>query len=260
MVYFLSDAHLGSRAISNRQVHQQQVVDLLYQIGKDATQIYLLGDMFDFWYEYFLPDRSKREFEPFLTCLRTLTNKGIAIHYFIGNHDIWTFGQLAKQTGVIVHKAPYSTVINGKKVFMAHGDGLVASNYQALLDEQMQKRIRAFMRLRAFFHHPVPQFLYRLLLPCVGNAFGYEWARRSRLKEFARPCPYKGEKEEELVLFSKEYDKHNYFIFGHRHIELDLMIQTDSRVIILGDLFKLWTYAQMDERGDIQLCTVETNN
>ncbi|MCQ2311802.1 MAG: UDP-2,3-diacylglucosamine diphosphatase, partial [Paludibacteraceae bacterium] len=87
-------------------------------------------------------------------------------------------------------------------------------------------------------------------------AFGYEWARRSRLKEFAHPCPYKGEDKEELVLFAKEREHqqhYDYYIFGHRHIELDLMISRESRVIILGDMFKLWTYAQMSEEGRLEL-------
>lgn len=256
MVYFLSDAHLGSRAINNGAAHQQKVVDLLTQMGKDATAIYLLGDIFDFWYEYIWGHQDKKQFAPLLDCLQSLTNKGIEVHYFIGNHDIWTFGWLAKRTGVTVHKEPCVTEINGKRVYLAHGDGLVPDNYTARVDERMQKRIRSFMRLRAFFHHPVPQFIFRLIPPCIGNAFGYEWARRSRLKEFANPCPYKGEDKEELVMFAKDQElkQHcDYYIFGHRHIELDLMISRASRVIILGDMFKLWTYAQMAPDGSVEL-------
>ena len=256
MVYFLSDAHLGSRAINNGAAHQQKVVDLLTQMGKDATAIYLLGDIFDFWYEYIWGHQDKKQFAPLLDCLQSLTNKGIEVHYFIGNHDIWTFGWLAKRTGVIVHKEPCVTEINGKRVYLAHGDGLAPDNYTARVDERMQKRIRSFMRLRAFFHHPVPQFIFRLIPPCLGNGFGYEWARRSRLKEFANPCPYKGEDKEELVMFAKDQElkQHcDYYIFGHRHIELDLMISRASRVIILGDMFKLWTYAQMAPDGSVEL-------
>ncbi len=263
MVYFLSDAHLGSRAIDNGAEHQQKVVDLLNQMGKDATAIYLLGDIFDFWYEYVWGQKDKQQFEPVLTCLRGLTEKGIQVHYFIGNHDIWTFGWLAKKTGVIVHKEPMNTEIFGKKCFLAHGDGLVSTDYTDRLDARMQKRIRSFQRLRAFFHNPIPQFIFRLMPPCLGNAIGYEWARRSRLKEFAHPCPYKGEDKEELVLFAKEMEQdthHDYYIFGHRHIELDLMLARDARVIILGDMFKLWTYAQMNEQGELQLCIHEKNN
>ncbi|MCQ2311086.1 MAG: UDP-2,3-diacylglucosamine diphosphatase [Paludibacteraceae bacterium] len=274
MVYFLSDAHLGSRAIDNDAEHQQKVVNLLTQMGKDATAIYLLGDIFDFWYEYFWDNgqrripKNKQQFEPILKCLKELTDQGIDVHYFIGNHDIWTFGWLAKKTGVIVHKTPLEVEIYGKRIFMAHGDGLIPANYADLLDKQMQKRIRAFKCLRAFFHNPIPQFLFRLMPPCLGNAIGYEWARRSRLKEFAHPCPYKGEHKEELVLFAKEMEQgaktddtdgtknkehHDYYIFGHRHIELDLMLARDARVIILGDMFKLWTYAQMSPDGTIEL-------
>jgi len=260
MIYFLSDAHLGSRVIDNPQQHQQRIISLLEQMGQDATAIYLLGDMFDFWYEYIWPSHSKDPYLPILHCMKQLTEKGIEIHYFIGNHDIWTFGWLEKQTGVILHKEPYSTTYAGKTLYMAHGDGLIPKGYQATLSKAMQKRIRAFIRLRAFFHHPIPQFLYRLLPPCVGDAFGYEWARHSRMKELAHPYPYKGENQEELVLFAKEMPHHDYFIFGHRHILLDLMIRKDSRIIILGDMFKQWTYAQMDEQGEIQLCTLEKNN
>ncbi|MCQ2348549.1 MAG: UDP-2,3-diacylglucosamine diphosphatase [Paludibacteraceae bacterium] len=305
MIYFLSDAHLGSGAIENGTEHQQRVVDLLNQMGKDATAIYLLGDIFDFWYEYLWDaqctmhnaqctvPKSKQQFKPILDCLKGLTAKGIEVHYFIGNHDIWTFGWLEKYTGVTVHKEPCSVTLYGKNCYLAHGDGLgpkwlTVGNAQCTVDngasehsdkytisKEDKKRIRAFMRLRAFFHHPIPQFLYRLLPPCVGDKFGYEWARRSRLKELANPCPYKGEDKEELVLFAKEQENgirtanadgtrdkehHDYYIFGHRHIELDLMITPHARVIILGDLFKLWTYAAMNEQGELQLCIHEKNN
>jgi len=256
MVYFLSDAHLGSRAIEDGAEHQKKVVDLLNQMSKDATAIYLLGDIFDFWYEYIWPDKSKEQFTPVLDCLKHLTNQGIAVHYFIGNHDIWTWGWLEKRTGVIIHKEPLSTTIHDKRVYMGHGDGLVPKTYLQHLDEKMQKKIRAFIRLRAFFHNPIPQFLFRLLPPQWGNEFGYEWARRSRLKELAHPCAYKGENQEELVLFAKEMEGYDYYIFGHRHIELDLMIRANARVIILGDMFKLWTYGAMDEKGMFELKVV----
>lgn len=257
MIYFLSDAHLGSRAIADGATHQQKVVDLLNTMSKDATAIYLLGDIFDFWYEYIWPDKSKAQFTPILDCLKHLTDSGIAVHYFIGNHDIWTFGWLEKRTGITLHREPLATTLCGKRVYMAHGDGLVPTAYMHQMDQQMQKRIRSFMRLRAFFHHPVPQLLYRLLPPKIGNGFGYEWARRSRMKEMNNPCPYKGEEQEELVLYAKEKEGFNYYIFGHRHIELDLMIRPESRVVILGDMFKLWTYAAMDEKGELELRSEE---
>lgn len=259
MIYFLSDAHLGSRAINNPQAHQQTLIAMLQHMATDATAIYLLGDIFDFWCEYFWTDRSKEEYQPFLDTLKSLTDKGIEIHFLIGNHDIWTFGWLAQQTRVIVHRQPLSITINGKTLFLAHGDGLVPDNYMAQLPKKVQKKVRSFIFLRSVFHNPILQFFFRLLPPAWGNAFGYEWAKKSRLKELASPCPYKGEDKEELVLFAKEQEQkgshHDYYIFGHRHIELDLMLSRNSRIMILGDCWQQFTYAQMDTNGNAILNT-----
>ena len=253
MVYFLSDAHLGSRAIDNPQAHQQTLIAMLQEMAKDATAIYLLGDIFDFWCEYFWRDSSKEQYRPFLQTLRALTDKDIDIHFFIGNHDIWTFGWLEKEAGVIVHRKPESIVLNGKRLFLAHGDGLVTSNYIEQLPKKVQKKIRSFIFLRKVFHNPVLQFLFRLLPPAWANNFGYEWAKNSRLKELEHPCPYKGEDKEELVLFAKEQEQlgnhHDLYIFGHRHIELDLMLSRNSRIMILGDCWQQFTYAEMNEKG-----------
>jgi len=254
MIYFLSDAHLGSRAIVPAEEHRQKVLTCLHTIAQDATQVFLLGDIFDFWFEYYWHQRDKEEYRPILDCLRQMTDRGIEVHYFIGNHDIWTFGWLERQTGVILHRQPCTMTLAGKQVYMAHGDGLVPSDYMQQLPEDIQRRIRGFMRLRRLFHHPVAQALCRLLPPSWGNRWGYEWARRSRLKELDHPCPYKGENQEELVLYAKEMERtqhHDYYIFGHRHIELDLMITPQTRVVILGDMFRNWTYAQMDENGQL---------
>ncbi len=257
MIYFLSDAHLGSRVIADRAAHQAKVIALLNQMSEDATAIYMLGDMFDFWFEYFWGHDS--EFEPFFDTLHSLTDKGIEVHYFIGNHDIWTFGYIAKRTGAIVHRKPEIMLLNGKRCFLAHGDGLGFTH-------------RSFRVLRSIFHNPVMQFLFRLLPPAFGNAFGYTWAKHSREKELARPIGYKGEKNEELVQFAKTAPllspqqggscaavsmPIDYFIFGHRHIELDLELSNGTRILILGDMFKLNTYAQMDENGNIMLMNKE---
>lgn len=257
MIYFLSDAHLGSRAISDQQVHQQTLIAMLQEMAKDATTIYLLGDVFDFWCEYFWADRSKEQYHPFLNTLKSLTEKGIQIHFFIGNHDIWTFGWLEQETGIQVHRKPESIDIAGKRLFLAHGDGLVPSDYVAKLPKTIQKKIKQFIFLRKAFHSPILQFFFRLLPPKWGNEFGYEWAKKSRLKELANPCPYKGEDKEELVLFAKEQEQrdhhHDFYIFGHRHIELDLMLSRNSRILILGDCWQQFTYAKMDNQGNTML-------
>lgn len=261
MIYFLSDAHLGSRVINDPSAHQKKLVMLLEKMSKDATSIFLLGDIFDFWFEYFWSDKSKKEYILLLNTLKKITQSGISVHFFIGNHDLWTFGWLARQTGIQVHRQPQSMLLNNKRVYLAHGDGLIPKTFFHTLPPAIKKKINHFILLRKIFHHPIPQFLFRLIPPTLGNHFGYEWAKRSRLKEIAHPCAYKGEGNEELVLYAKEKeqegDHHDYYIFGHRHIELDLMLPSKSRVVLLGDCWRQWTYAQLDEQGHCLLNTFE---
>lgn len=254
MVYFLSDAHIGSWALNNPSVHEQQCVVLLNRLAADATEIWLLGDIFDFWFEYFW--HKQEQFTAFLDTLKNITSSGIKVHYFTGNHDLWTFGRLQQRTGVVLHKQPLATVINGKRCFLAHGDGIGPSDILSHYPPAVQKKIRGFMRLRRIFHNPICQFFFRCVPPCWGDKFGYSWARSSRLKELKHPVPYKGEAQEELVLFAKEREQtehFDYYIFGHRHIELDLMLPSAARVIVLGDMFKQWTYAAMTPKGELVL-------
>ena len=253
MIYFLSDAHLGSRAIDDPQLHQQTIISMLRTMAKDATAIYMLGDIFDFWCEFFWRDKSKEQYRPFLQTIKEITDKGVEVHFFIGNHDIWTFGWLAEQTGMTIHRKPETITVDGKRVFLAHGDGLVPKNYLRQLPTKVQKKIKQFIFLRKVFHNSIIQFFFRLLPASWGNEFGYEWAKKSRLKEKDGTYPYKGEEKEELVLFAKEQEQagnhHDLYIFGHRHIELDLMLSRDSRMMILGDCWRMFTYVQMDEQG-----------
>ena len=248
----------------NDPLHQLQFVQLLEELAQDASAIYLLGDIFDFWSEYFWRDESKDEYRPLLDCLKGLTDKGIDVHFFIGNHDIWTYGELSRRTGMKVHREAELLTIGGKRCMLAHGDGLVPSGYLKQFPKEIQRKIRSFMRLRRLFHNPVAQFFFRLVPPAWGNKIGYDWAKSSRLKELANPCGYKGENREELVLFAKEQEQTqhiDYYIFGHRHIELDLELATGARVIILGDCFRQWTYARMNEQGKLELlCIQEQNN
>ena len=261
MSYFLSDARLGSRALDNADDNQRKLVDLLRRMETDAEAVYMLGDMFDFWYEYLWRDPSKAEYTPFLDQLRAMTSKGIAIHYFVGNHDLWTFGWLARRTGVVVHYAPEDITCNGKSLFIGHGDGVMPSNWQTLYPPFILKKIRRFIFLRRVFHSRPLQYLFCCVPPAWGNAFGHNWAANSRRKELAKPCPYKGEQHEEQVLFAKEQEQlgnhRDYYIFGHRHIELDLQITRNSRVLILGDCFQQWTYAALSPDGMLTLCNIE---
>jgi UDP-2,3-diacylglucosamine hydrolase len=257
MIYFLSDAHLGSLAIERGWAQQKKLISLLEEMSKDAVSIYMLGDMFDFWFEYYIRDKKKREFAPFFKQIRKLTRKGIHVHYFTGNHDMWTFGGLAQMTKMEVHYEPCTILRYGKAIYLSHGDGLLPGKWEEIYSPQEVKKIKRFMKLREIFQNTNLQFLFRCLPPKWGNYIGYNWAKKSRLKEFANPCPFKGEDKEELVLFAKEQEKQNnhrdYYIFGHRHIELDFQIPSGSRVIILGDCFRQWTYAKLDHHGNLTM-------
>ncbi len=261
MIYFLSDAHLGSLAIERGYAQQKKLIDMLEMMSQDAVSIYMLGDMFDFWMEYFIHDKQKHQYNPFFKEIRKLTKKGIHVHFFTGNHDLWTFGGIEQLSGAEVHYDPCTIIRYGKAIFLSHGDGLLPSDWERLYPKDVKKKIKRFMKLREMFRSPFLQFCFRCLPPAWGNKLGYGWAKRSRLKEIANPCPYKGEKQEELVLFAKEQENmrnhRDYYIFGHRHIELDLQLETGSRVVILGDCFRQWTYAKLDTKGQLTLCNYE---
>ncbi len=235
MVYFLSDAHLGSRLIKNQRAHEKMLVDWLDKIKVDASSVVLLGDIFDFWFEYrtVVP----KGFTRLLGKLGELVDKGIAIHFFTGNHDIWTFGYFEEEIGLIVHRSPIVLELEGKKFFLAHGDGLDANDH-------------GFKLLRKIFHSKAAHNVFRLIPPRLGQEWGYNWSRKNREKIIHFENKYMGEDREALVVFAKKYAQENtdidFFVFGHRHIPLDLQIRNNKRVVILGDFVSVFSYGVFD--------------
>ena len=234
-IYFLSDAHLGSWAISDNRRQELRVVHFFDQIENDASAIYMLGDMFDFWHEYryVVP----KGFTRLLGKISSLTDKGIEVHFFTGNHDLWCGDYLEKECGVILHRDMLQIRLGEKNFCLAHGDGLDGSEKHYLI-------------LRSIFHNKVCQKLFAAIHPRWGIAFGQEWARRSRLKHEVVEGFFDGPEKDGMYSFSKEYMKSNpdtdYFIYGHRHIDVDLMLNEKSRFIILGDWVTKYTYGEFD--------------
>ena len=236
MIYFLSDAHLGCRALSSRRTRERRLVRFLDSIKSKASAVYLLGDMFDYWFEF--RQVVPKGYVRFLGKLAELTDNGVEVHFFIGNHDIWCKDYLSKECGVIMHYEPCTMECDGKVFFMAHGDGLGDGD-------------RKFYFLRKIFHSSFCQKAFYSLHPDTSVALGLKWAANSRRKHEMKGTPaYQGEENEPLVAYSRTYladhSEVNYFIYGHRHIELDLAIGDESRLVILGDWVDKFSYAVFD--------------
>lgn len=234
MVYFISDAHLGSKLVNDPRQHELFLVSWLDMVKADATAIYMLGDMFDFWFEY--STVVPKGFVRFLGKLAQLSDQGIQLHFFTGNHDIWTFGYLETEIGLKVHRSSELLNIGNKRFFLGHGDGLYAEE-------------KGFKILRKIFHSTLAQKLFSCIPPKLGQNFGYMWSKNNRLKVLHIENKFQGEDKETLVLFSKKYIKTHdvdFLVFGHRHIALDLELRNKKRMVILGDFVSIFSYAAFD--------------
>lgn len=234
-IYFLSDAHLGSWAIPDGRRQELRVVHFLDQIESEASAVYMLGDMFDFWHEYryVVPKGYTR----LLGKISALTDKGIEVHFFTGNHDLWCGDYLEKECGVILHREMLLIKLGEKNFCMAHGDGL----------DNTEKH---YLILRSIFHNKICQKMFAAVHPRWGIGFGQEWARRSRLKHEIMEGFFDGPEKDGIYRFSKEllksYPDTDYFIYGHRHVDVDLMLNDRSRFVILGDWVTKFTYGEFD--------------
>lgn len=223
-IYFASDFHLGlTFEQHSSKERERKIIAWLEMIAQDASDVYLLGDIFDFWFEYKLvvPKGHIR----FLAKLGELVDKGINVHYFIGNHDIWTFDYLSQELGIKIYKKPLLAKHYEKTFFVAHGDGL-------------GKGDTIYKILHFIFHNKILLRLYKMIHPRFGIGLGYAWSRYSRKKKGVI-YPFQGQTEP-LYKFAEEYISKNqtpvnYFIFGHRHTPIQLTLNSESVLILLSD-------------------------
>lgn len=233
--YFISDAHLGSWGIDHRRQQERRVVNFLDSIKHKADAIYMLGDMFDFWYEYKMV--VPKGYTRFLGKISELTDMGVEVHYFTGNHDIWCGDYLEKECGVILHRKMMTFELYGKIFCISHGDELN-------IDQ------KGFRFIRSIFHNKICQTLFSALHPRWGVFFGLSWAKHSRVKHNGIEGTFDGDDKDTFALFAKDYltshPEINYFIFGHKHVDVDYMIADNTRFIILGDWITKFTFACFD--------------
>ena len=231
--YFLSDFHLGARYFEEPRETERRVVDFLDSIKSDAKEVYLLGDILDYWFEYryVVP----RGFTRFFGKIAELTDLGVKVYWFIGNHDIWIFDYLPNELGVEVIDGEVTKEIDGKVFFLAHGDGV-------------GKQPRSFRMLRSLFRNRFCQKLYSAIHPRWTIPFALSWSNSSRKGDDEYP-EYKGEENEFLEIFANDYlksHKVDYFVFGHIHCLERIEVAPDSSLIILGDWINLFSYAEFD--------------
>jgi len=233
-IFFISDAHLGMHPEDNSLGREKILVSWLEEIRSEASELYLLGDIFDFWHEY--KHVVPKGFIRFLGRLADLADDGVKIYFFTGNHDIWAYNYLHKELGAEIHHKPVIREYDGKRFFLAHGDGLGPGDIPYKL-------------LKSIFRNRILQFFFARLHPNFAMWLGKTWSRNSRYSKGIEAEEFAGEKKELQILFAmntlkKEY--FDYFIFGHRHIPYDIRLGEKSRVINLGDWIYSFTYAVFD--------------
>jgi len=243
-VYFLSDFHLGAPNDTESRKREDRLVRFLQDARKDAGIIFIVGDIFDFWFEY--KTVVPKGFVRILGTLAQLADEGIQLHIFTGNHDLWMQDYLSKELNAKLYFEPQAFIIQNKQFLIGHGDGLGPGD-------------KGYKRLKKIFTNPICQWLFRWLHPDAGIQLANYFSRKSRAKTGNADEIFLGEDKEWLILYTKEKAKTmsvDYFIFGHRHYAIDLKINDKSRYINLGDWIRLNTYAVFDGT-DLQLLTWE---
>jgi UDP-2,3-diacylglucosamine hydrolase len=233
-IYFASDQHFGAPTPELSAPREQRFVKWLDEIKQDADVLFLVGDLFDFWFEY--KTVVPRGFVRVLGKLAELKERGIEIHFFVGNHDLWMDDYFEKELGIPVYHRPQEFTFNGKSFLIGHGDGLGPGD-------------KGYKRMKKVFTNPVSKWLFRWLHPDVGVKLAQYLSVKNKLISGDEDVKFLGEENEWLVLYSKRklQTKHyDYLIFGHRHLPMVIKVGPDSEYVNLGDWIIYFTYAVFD--------------
>lgn len=247
--FFMSDAHLGSLIINQPDEHKILVANWLQERAMDIAsdgcgEIFLLGDIFDFWFEF--AHSVPPGYDTILDCIKKITDSGINVHFFCGNHDQWTFGYLKTRCGMIVHHSGEKIKLGDKIFYMAHGHGLG--------DKTIWTRL-----MNNIFESSICKWMFRNLIPPrLGLWIGYRWSGSNKEKEVAK---YKNrhidyytthttDEESFQSKWAKEFSKTNpdvdYIIMGHLHKEVNMMLSNGCQLVILDEFYTKFGYAEFD--------------
>ncbi len=233
-IYIASDQHFGAPNGDKSRKRELLFVAWLDEIKSDATELFLLGDLFDFWFEYkkVIP----KGFVRVLGKLAELSDSGIKIHFFIGNHDLWVRDYFESEFGFQVYHKPTKFTFNNKTFLIGHGDGLGPGD-------------TSYKLMKKVFINPISKFLYRWLHPDIGVRLAQYLSLKNRFISGEEDMAFLGEEKEALIVYCKEQyqqEKFNFFLFGHRHLPMEIEIAKDSKYINTGDWIKYNSYAVFD--------------
>lgn len=232
-VFFASDFHLGTPTHEQSRIREQKIVKWLRSIQHEAGAIFLVGDIFDFWFEY--KRAIPKGFARLQGVLAEFTDSGIPVVFFTGNHDLWMFDYFTEELGIDVYHKPHVWTINQKKFYVGHGDGLGPGD-------------RKYKLIKKVFTNKLAQWMFARLHPNFGIGFAGMWSKHSRAKNMTKDDQFFGE-QEWLWQYSREIENaehHDYYVFGHRHLPLDLKVGENSRYINLGEWLHYQTYGCFD--------------
>lgn len=232
-IYFVSDVHLGAPALKNNRERELIFSRWLDEIKADVAELYLMGDIFDFWYEY--KKVAPRGFTRVLGKIADLTDRGIPVHFFTGNHDVWVFDYLAEETGVQVHRKEILVDIYGKKFFLAHGDGL-------------DKNDIGYLLLKKIFTNKPLQWLFSRLHPNFSFWLAHKWSASSRLSKSDIDDDFMVN-QDGMYKFAADFLKNtpvDYFVMGHRHRMVCEKMDDNATFVLLGDWINSYSYGIFD--------------
>ena len=232
--YFSSDHHFGAPNEKDSLVREKLFVKWLDEVKEDCGVLFLIGDLFDFWFEY--KHVVPKGFVRVLGKLAEIADRGIPIYFFVGNHDLWMKDYLEEQINAIVFRDKQDFIINGKEFFIVHGDGKGPGD-------------NGYKRMKKVFTNPFFKWLFRWLHPDIGVKLAQYLSVKNKLISGDEDVTFLGEDNEWLILYSKrklETKHYNYLIFGHRHLPMKLTVGENAEYVNLGDWITYFTYGVFD--------------
>lgn len=233
-IYFASDFHLGVPTHEASLTRERKIVAWLESVRSDAHSVYLVGDIFDFWFEY--RHAIPKGFIRLQGKLAELCDAGIHICFFTGNHDMWMFDYFPKELGIPIYREPIILKIGTQSLVLGHGDGLGPGE-------------ASYKILKRFFNSKICQWLFARIHPNLGMTIANYWSRQSRISNMKHEEKFNGEENEYLFVWCREQEKtthHDFYVFGHRHLPLDLKVGDNSRYINIGEWVYHTTYGVYD--------------